>query len=82
MVCDPSEGVIRMPTHIVDMKPTREVKATVSRAAGTKSENGDIANHFGEGGGEQWKIQEDLKNPDVRDEVQNWFTNPTALDSK
>jgi hypothetical protein len=44
-----------MPTHIVDVKPNRKVKATVSRVAGTKPANGGVANHFGKGGGQQWK---------------------------
>jgi hypothetical protein len=64
------------PTHIVDVKPNRKVKATVSRVAGTKPANGGIANHFGKGGGQQWKIQENLKgNPDA----ENWFLNPRVL---
>jgi len=70
------------PTHIVDVKPNRKVQATVSSVAGTKSENGGIANHFGKGGGQQWKIQEDLKDPAVRDQVQNWFKNPRPLGEK
>jgi len=63
-----------MPTHIVDVKPTRKVEATVSRVAGTKPENGGVANHFGEGGGQQWKIQEKKENLPA-----DWFKKPRPL---
>jgi hypothetical protein len=68
-----------MPTHIVDVKPNRKVKATVSRVAGTKPANGGVANHFGKGGGQQWKIQENFKDPAVQKEASKWFKNPRPL---
>jgi len=66
-----------MPTHIVDVKPDRGVQTTVSTAAGKLPENCGASNHFGDGGGQQWRIQEDLKaNPNAED----WFQNPRPLE--
>ena len=66
------------PTHIVDVVPDRPVRATVSRAAGRAPENGNIPNHFGEGGGQQWRIQEDVKG-DTR-KYKKWFQNIRPLE--
>jgi len=63
-----------MPTHIVDVKPTRAVQATVSTAAGKLPENGGAANHFGAGGGQQWRIQGNKEDLPV-----DWFENPRPL---
>jgi len=68
----------KMPTYIVDVKPDRAVRATVSRVAGTGSKNGGIANHFGEGGGQQWKIQENLEGN--KNKYKKWFQNVRPLD--
>ena len=68
------------PTHIVDVVPDRPVRATVSRAAGSAPENGNITNHFGEGGGQQWRIQEDV-NADP-EQYSDWFKNPRPLEKK
>ena len=62
------------PTHIVDVVPDRPVRATVSRVAGSAPENGGISNHFGEGGGRQWRIQE--KKEDL---PADWFQLPRPL---
>ena len=63
-----------VPTHIVDVKPDRTVRATVSTSAGKQPENGGASNHFGEGGGQQWRIQEN-----VEDLPSDWFHNPRVI---
>jgi len=45
-------------------------------------ENGGASNHFGDGGGQQWRIQENFKDPAVRDQVQDWFKKPRPLGKK
>jgi len=65
------------PTHIVDVKPDKHVRTTVSTVAGKLPENGGAGNHFGDGGGQQWRIQEDLTKSKQYEE---WFQNPRPLE--
>lgn len=65
------------PTHYSVVKPDRPVRAEVSTAAGNRPEYGGFDNHFGEGGGQQWRMLEDVSNNP--DRYADWFTNVEPL---
>jgi len=68
-----------VPTHVVDVEPGRPVRAWVSRAAGRSPEAGGFEGHWGRGGGEQWRMEVDLRSLEVREEVETWMKNPRRL---
>ena len=65
--------------YVVDVEPGRPVRAWVSRAAGRSPEAGGFEGHWGRGGGEQWRMEVDLRSLEVREEVETWMKNPRRL---
>ena len=49
------------------------------RAAGRSPEAGGLEGHWGRGGGEQWRMEVDLRSLEVREEVETWMKNPRRL---
>ena len=68
--------------HVVDVEPGRAVRAWVSRAAGRSPGAGGFEGHWGRGGGEQWRMEVNLKDPVVKEEVMGWIKNPRRLEGR
>ena len=71
-----------VPTHVVDVEPGRAVRAWVSRAAGRSPEAGGFEGHWGRGGGEQWRMEVDVRTKAGRREVEGWLKNPRRLEGE
>ena len=68
--------------HVGGVEPGRPVRTWVSRAAGRSPEAGGFEGHWGRGGGQQWRMEVDVRTKAGRREVEGWLKNPRRLEGE